>query len=101
MTAQSKALRSKSEYPFHDAANLLPLMRSEAFDALKADIAEHGQSEPIVLHEGLILDGRNRYAACEALGIEPKTVGWEPNGSPLEYVLSLNLHRRHQISKCP
>jgi ParB-like chromosome segregation protein Spo0J len=39
------------------------LLLGTEFDELKDDIREHG------LHE--ILDGRNRYRACEAAGIEP------------------------------
>ena len=85
-------------YPFHESANLFPLMQPHEAEELRRDIAEHGQREPIVLHEGAILDGRNRYLACEALGIEPETTEWQPSGSPVDYVLSLNLHRRHLTS---
>lgn len=85
-------------YPFHEAASPFPLMQPHEAEELRRDIAEHGQREPIVLHEGAILEGRNRYLACEALGIEPETVGWTPDGSPVDYVLSLNLHRRHMTS---
>jgi len=44
--------------------------------------------------ENLILDGRNRYRACLELGIEPYTEDYL--GDDLaEFVVSLNLHRRH------
>lgn len=80
----------------HQAAELFPLMRADEFDGLVADIREHGQREPIVLHDGLVLDGRNRLRACEVLGIAPRTVEWDLNGKPPEaFVISMNLHRRH------
>ena len=47
-----------------------------------------------MLYQGQILDGRNRYNACVALGIEPKTIQYEGN-DPEGFVLSANLHRRH------
>lgn len=44
--------------------------------------------------EDLVLDGRNRYRACKALGIDP-WVEWYDGDDPLAFVISLNLHRRH------
>ena len=84
------------ELEFHPVANIFPLMEGEEFDALVADIKWQGLLEPIVLHpDGSILDGRNRYRACMAAGIHPETDRWRGTGSPVDYVISLNLHRRH------
>jgi hypothetical protein len=52
------------ERPFHPFANLFPLLEAEELRALKDDIARNGLHDPIVLHEGQILDGRNRFLAC-------------------------------------
>lgn len=80
----------------HPAAELFPMMAGADLDALVADIREHGQREPIIVHDGLILDGRNRFRACQQLGIEPVTVEWDRSGEPPEaFVVSMNLHRRH------
>lgn len=78
----------------HAAAELFPLMEGAEYEALKQDIAERGQLVPIVLHEGRILDGRNRYHACCDLEIEPTFAQYDGD-SPTQYVVSLNLHRRH------
>ncbi|WP_186136134.1 ParB/RepB/Spo0J family partition protein [Burkholderia gladioli] len=82
------------ELDLHPLCALFPRLEGVEFDALKADIAANGQLAPIVIHDGQILDGSNRYRACIELGIEPVTTPF--NGADLlAYVLSLNLHRRH------
>jgi N6-adenosine-specific RNA methylase IME4/ParB-like chromosome segregation protein Spo0J len=79
---------------FHPLADLFPLLEGEDFDGLVADIKANGLNEVITTHEGMILDGRNRYRACLAAGVEPLFVRY--NGDdPLGYVISANLRRRH------
>lgn len=79
----------------HPAAEIFPLMSGADFDALVADIRENGQREPIIVHDGLILDGRNRHRACVELGLTPGTMKWDRVGTPEAYVISTNLRRRH------
>ena len=79
---------------FHPLANIFPLVEGPDFDELVADIREHGLHGPIVLHEGMILDGRNRLRACIAAGIEPTFTAYTGD-DPVAYVISLNLRRRH------
>lgn len=105
--------------PFHPLANLFPLIEGAEFEALVADVRENGIRERIVIHEGMILDGRNRYrAAVEAdvLSASEEQLAMEKRfgsgaffqtasqfaafslvrqGDPLAWVLSKNLHRRH------
>lgn len=59
-------------------------MSDEAFADLVNDIRETGLREPIVLHEGRVLDGRNRYRACTEIGIEPITRPWDQRGDALD-----------------
>jgi len=54
---------------FHPLAGLFPLMEGAEFDELRDDIKKHGLREPLCEYEGKLLDGRNRYRACEAAGI--------------------------------
>ena len=80
----------------HPVANVFPMMDREAFEALKADIAEHGQREPVTFWRDQLIDGRNRYLACLELKIDPlEQMLDDDHPDPIGYVMSLNLHRRH------
>jgi hypothetical protein len=80
---------------FHPAANLFPLMGEAELRELADDIREHGLNRPITTFEGMILDGRNRFLACQQIGKPPICEEWQGGGSPVAWVLSENLHRRH------
>jgi hypothetical protein len=78
----------------HEIANLFPLMSEEEFVALKADIKENGLKNPVILLDGKILDGRNRFKACQEVGVKVITNDYDGN-DPLSDVISWNLKRRH------
>src|SRR5262249_930939 len=84
----------EQEYEFHPIANVFPLMMGDEFKRFKEDIRTRKQQEPILIYEGKILDGRNRYNACKELGILLDTKRYEGD-DPVGFVLSANLHRRH------
>lgn len=88
-------LPSPNSLTAHPAASLFPLLSGAELGALAADIREHGLIDPIVLICGAILDGRNRLAACELAGVEPRFREWDGTGSPTSWVISVNLQRRH------
>lgn len=79
----------------HPVAALFPMLPDDELDDLAADIAENGLIHPIVLDaEDQLIDGRNRLAACERAGVEPKFE--RLNGhDPVAYILSSNIARRH------
>ncbi len=58
------------------------------------DIEAHGVKQPILIHEGQIVDGRHRYRACEELEIECPAEEWDGVGSLIDLITSLNTHRR-------
>lgn len=81
----------------HPLASIWPLMSDAELDRLAEDIKEHGQRLPIIRVDGMILDGRNRWLACERAGLGP-WVQDIPNDE-IEVLdalaWSLNNHRRH------
>ena len=95
LVPQSNIFESTKEYPFHPAANIFPLLWDADLDALAQNIKEYGQQEPILLYHGSILDGRNRYLACQQAEVNPKFQEWTGTIDPYDFVIALNLHRRH------
>jgi N6-adenosine-specific RNA methylase IME4 len=85
---------SAQEIPFHPAADVFPLIPAAEFYQLVDDIKVNGLQESIVLHDGMILDGRNRYLASLAAGVEPTFAPFRGD-DPVAFVISANLRRRH------
>lgn len=88
---------------FHELANLFPLMEeeSEELRELAEDIQKNGLMDPIVLLDGKVFDGRNRYGATKLLGLKlsaDDVIQFEEvfeGEDPFQFVVSKNLHRRH------
>ncbi|MCX5495785.1 MT-A70 family methyltransferase [Kaistia dalseonensis] len=98
--------------PFHPLANIFPLLEDRAFAELVEDIRANGILDEIVMLDGKILDGRNRYRAAIAAGLFDADVDWQRDwrfvrfgetgldgiaagSDPTAYVISRNLRRRH------
>ena len=81
-------------YELHPLCTLFPRVDGAEFDALVADVKANGLRQPIVLHDGMILDGGNRYRACVEAGVKPSFVKFDGDNL-VSFVLSANLHRRH------
>jgi ParB-like chromosome segregation protein Spo0J len=81
-------------YEYHPISEILPMLPPDELQALADDIKENGQKNPIWLCDDKILDGRNRYQACELAGVEPDFVAYE-GSDPLGHVISHNLRQRH------
>lgn len=81
-------------HELHPLCTLFPRLDGAEFAHLVEDIAANGLREPITLHDGMILDGGNRYRACIEAGVEPTFKTFD-GSSIVAFVLSANLHRRH------
>lgn len=80
----------------HPAADLFPMLAQPELRQLADDIKNNGLMDAVVLFQGEVLDGRNRLAACELANVEPHFVDVAGSvESPVLYVISRNLHRRH------
>jgi hypothetical protein len=82
------------EYAFHEFAEIFPLLPDPDLKDLAADIKQKGLQNDIVLYEGKILDGRNRFRACQLAAVRP-TFTHYASDDPVGYVISLNSKRRH------
>ena len=124
----SKPKSWRDALAIHSAAEMFPMISAEELKVLGADIRKNGQRVAITVWKAqkhsrpVLLDGRNRLDAMEAVGIEirvdhlgtdlnpsvklfkhmPPDGMWWPieitelsGGDPDAYVISTNLHRRH------
>ena len=90
------------DYLSHPFAATFPMITGTPLEELKGDIKAHGILEPIRLYQGMILDGRNRYATAKAVG-HPFTAKdfkeWTGTLAEAEaFVISTNFHRRQLTS---
>jgi hypothetical protein len=81
--------------PVHPVADLFPLLPDDELLDLAGDISKRGLLQAIVLDKkGRVLDGRNRYRACQRAGVKPEFVTYDGD-DPDGYALSVNIARRH------
>ncbi len=85
-----------SALPIHPVADIFPRMSASEYEALRDDIARNGLIEPVWTWRGQVIDGRHRARACGELGIVCEAREYEGAETTLtQFVVSLNLHRRH------
>jgi hypothetical protein len=90
------------EYDFHPLAEMFPLIEGEEFKALVKDVAVRGIINPIILHQGKILDGRNRWRAAKEAKYPLTDRDFKQLAGGLDpeaFVISANMHRRQLSSK--
>lgn len=84
----------------HPIAALFPYIEPyEQFEELYLSIESHGQLHPVVLDGDVVIDGRNRIAACKEIKREPIVIQWSdmPESkrmTPGDYIIAQNVFRR-------
>lgn len=83
------------------AVNVLPMMTDAQLDELAEDIKANGLIDPIAIAEvngeKVLVDGKNRRAACVIAGVEPAVRYLEKGEGLGAFFLSTNiLHRKHR-----
>jgi hypothetical protein len=90
-TADSKEPALK----IHPITSLFPMLSEGELLDLAGSIRTEGQLEDIVVDaDGVLLDGRNRLAACEIAGVEPRFTTYT-GSNPTALIFSKNIFRRH------
>ncbi|HEY7052397.1 MAG TPA: ParB N-terminal domain-containing protein [Mycobacterium sp.] len=80
----------------HPYAAAFPMMSDDELDALADDIRANGQRHPIVVDAaGMLIDGRNRLAACERAEVEPMIMTLAESIDSVGYITSANVRRRN------
>ena len=78
-TTKTENTVTESGMEFHAYALLFPQANDDVLNSMAADIGKNGLREAITTFEDKILDGRNRYLACQRAGVEPHFEEYEEN----------------------
>lgn len=84
-------------YAAHEVAEWFPMLGDAELAELAASIKRDGQIEACVVWGNVLVDGRNRWRACELAGVEPRVVQREfaSEAECGRWIVAANLHRRH------
>lgn len=89
-------------FKVHPLASLFPLIVGKEFDDLVEAAARARRLQAVEVHNGLLIDGRNRVRVQEELRrrnieIDLPVVAWEPSGEETveQHIWSVNANRRH------
>lgn len=92
---QKPTLAEIQAMPVHPIAAMFPMLAEDELAELAADIAENGVNHPVVITRGgVLVDGRNRLAACALVKVEPPVTYFD-GGDPAAFIISENVNRRH------
>ena len=86
------------DYQRHPESEIFPPMAPEEFKALVQSMRANGfdAAFPIILFEGMIVDGWHRYNAARQAGVEPVFRDWGgTEGALRDFIIYANSTRRH------
>lgn len=78
----------------HPVAELFPMLSGDDLRALAESIRKDGLLNPCVQQNGILLDGRNRLAACKLAKVKPEFIEYSGD-DPTGFIVAQNIHRRH------
>ena len=82
-----------------DFKKLIPALTAEEFKQLEANILSEGIRDPLVVWNGYLVDGHNRYTIATQHGLEYKTVNKEfKDGNAVKEWMILNQFGRRNLS---
>ena len=82
-------------YQQHPLSAAWPAMSASDFQALQDSITNIGVQMPIVIFEGQVIDGWNRYRAATELGMDCPSTPFDESIDPVDFVKAMNDARRH------
>jgi hypothetical protein len=85
--------------PHHEISRCWPMLQGDRLEVFIDTVARYGLKQPIMLYEGRVLDGKNRLAACDQLGITPRTENF--NGTFEEafmFAVGMNTNGRQDLN---
>lgn len=84
----------------NDFKSLLPELTAEEYTGLEKDIVKHGILSPIIVWDGTIVDGHNRYAIAQAhrfpdSAIPTKEISFDGKAQAIEWIINNQKSRRN------
>lgn len=82
-------------YQQHPLSAAFPRMTPEEFQELRDSVENIGVQNPIIILDGMVIDGWNRYSAATELGMDCPAVPLPAGVDPRDFVIAQNQTRRH------
>lgn len=82
----------------HPLSAAFPAMADADFEALCESVEKIGVINPIVIFDGMVIDGWHRYRAANIFGKECPAIELAPDADPREFVIAQNKARRNCTS---